>query len=313
MTLPAIVRKAAALCLLLASNAASTTILTLPAPGADERQLYKHLDAGAPALLSACGSAPDCQLLSSLPLASSTGEGMAPPPVNGRNYFTSSFAAGGIDMFRSRTGQQFMTYPDEPIFPNDAIDDDGSDEELEWKVKLRLLQAYTNMRTLVATDDISQGNARDAGKAGANAGNAAGSAVPDLGSLCVGRDGSFNITGASARSDCPTGSIYVSTKRGASMAEAEYAAYAQSVSFPGRGIASSHALQTADLRYTRNDPTLRQYRRCDDCDVDPASLSEPGPLQKLVRWMKHPVSLAVLALGLIATIVADAVGKSRRA
>lgn len=311
MILPAIARKAAALCLLMASNAASATILTLPTPSADERQLYSRAGADAPDLLSACGSATDCQLQSSLPVASSPGPGIA-PPANGRNYFTSSFAAGGIDMFRSRTGQQFMTYPDEPVFANDAIDDDGSDEELEWKVKLRLRQAYTNMRALVATDDIIQGNVRDSGRAAVNAGTGTGSVVPDLGNLCVGRDGSFN-TGASAKSDCPNGSIYVSSKRGVSMAEAEYAAYAQSVSFSAKNIASSNALQTADLRYARNDPALRQFRRCDDCDADLASLSEPGPLQKLVRWMKHPVSLALLALGLIATVVADAVGKSRRA
>lgn len=315
MKTPAIVRVVAALCLLLASNAASTTVLTITMPDGYTLQ-------------STCASDPGCQLQAGLPAAFSPGHiaDQAFMPVSSHDFSNapSSFAAGGTedDVFLSLTGSQPTTSPNVPAERNDAAGEVTDDQALLRKFSLGLRRTYTSIHALVALPDHYQGNAREVGNtvsgqcheggaAGANAECAAGGFAPVMSSLCVASDGSYNSIGAASQAACPAGSIYVGHKRGAGTAE--YAAYVQSLRNFAKDAASRYSLQSVDERYFHNEAIPRQYRRCSECDVDQTHAQEPGLLLQAMKWLREPSSMLLLGLGLVAVLVGDAVVRGRRA
>jgi len=315
MKLPAIIRKAAALCLLLAGNATSATVLTFTMPSGYTLDVQ-----------STCASDPGCQLQAGPPMALSPGliadqahQALMPASANDISHFTSPLAAAGAedDVFLSLIGNQPA---DRQADRNDGAGEVSDDLALMRKLSQGLRQTYTNIHALVALPDNYQAGARDAGAAvsgqcreggtaGANAGCAAGAFAPVVSSLCVASDGSYNTIGAASQAACPPGSVYVGSKRGAGTAE--YAAYAQSLKNFAKDAASRYSMPSFDERYTRNDAGPTQYRRCTDCDLD-QNQAEPGLLTQVMQWLREPSSMLMLVLGLAAVLGADAAIRGRR-
>lgn len=313
MKLPAIVRNITALCLLLASTAQNATVLTIPTSNPGEHQLLNNPNAQPLDSQAVCTSAPGCQFAAGQ-IAS---RGIEPTSANGMSDVTAFISASRTEAPQPPAGSQSATYSHVPDYVLQAADELTSDEDLKWKVKLRLLQAYTGIHSLASLIDTDQGSTRDAGNnisaqyheisaAGTNAGYASGGFASNSTSLCVAGDGSYNTIGASTQKACPAGSIYVSAQRSASMAE--YTAYAQSLNYSGRG-AAHNALRSLDLHQTRNAPAPGQLKRCSTCDLDQSGDPEANLQMRILRWMKEPTSILLMVVLLLGVLVANAVNK----
>lgn len=329
MRLPAIGHKVAALCLLLANSAVNAAVLTLPSPPPQERPLADNNNVQVLDLPSPCASDPRCQLQAIQPAEPLTGpaaeQPIAPAPTFDMSQFGSSFAAGGTGdtAFQTLSGAPLKAYPGISSFGNaggGALDDSPT---LAWQFSQGVMQTVTNVRSLMALPEDWQDNAlhadiamsgscQDAGMARIRPECAVGGFEPVTRSLCVARDGSFNTIGASAQRDCPAGSVYVSNKRGA--VSAEYAAYAQSLSSFVKDATNFHRLQSSDGRFPREEGPARQAWRGNGSDsyASPGGEQEPGLLRKLMGWLKDPIVIALLGLGLVGILVADAVVRARR-
>lgn len=311
MKLPSVVRKNFALCLLLASNAASAAVLTLPTPNAP-----------SPDLQSSCGSDPGCQPLAGVPVTSPPGQiadqRMVLTSANGLSNFTSPFAGDSTldDAFPSPTGNQSTAFPSAPTSGNDATDEFSRDQASMRKMNRRLLQSYQSMPALGSPLDTNQGN-RDAGAPvsgqcdEANGGCAARDFLPLLTSLCEASDGVHHTFGLSSQSDCPADIMHVSNY--ISTSKAELTAYLHSVGNFAKDAVDANQLQSADVRYFSNHAAPKQTWRCSECNVDQTREPEPGWLRQMLMRLKDPVSLLLLTLAVIALLTVDAVVKARRA
>lgn len=327
MRLPAIGHKVAALCLLLASSAMNAAVLTLPAPATQGRPLADNNNAQALDLPSSCLSDPHCQVQSSQPVEPAPGpaaeQAIAPAPTIDISHFTPSFAAGssGDAAFQTLSGAPLKAYPAISAFGGAANGGLADETAFSWQFSQGLMQTVTSMRNLLALQDdmpgdglhadfAMSGRCQDAGMAAIHPECAIGGFEPVTRSLCVASDGSYNTIGASGQRDCPAGSIYVSNKRGA--ATAEYAAYAQSLSSFVKDATNFHRLQSADVRFPRQEGLARQSWRGGDSSVNPGGEPEPGLLRKIMGWLKDPIVIVLLGLGMVGVLVTDAVIRARR-
>ncbi|GAB2863431.1 hypothetical protein GCM10027277_35120 [Pseudoduganella ginsengisoli] len=324
MKLPAIVRKITVLFLLVASQTASATVVTLVAPSASERQVQNNR-ANAADSQPGCTSDGGCQLLAGATAVPAPSQLAAPANEaaagNDISYFTSTFAAVRTDSVLSSPGSQPGPSYSVPTHAIEAADQYASDEELKWKVKLKMLQAYSSVRALVSQFDTDQGSAREAASIASapyqqisapnnGAGYGSGAVDRDFNSLCVAKDGSYNTVGASNQRSCPEGSVYVSTNRSAAMAE--YVTYSQSLNSSPKNMASPYAMHSADSRAPRSDPAPQQYRRCSDCDFDLDPGAEPGMISRFIKWLKEPSSvMLLLGIAVVIAVISDALTKAR--
>lgn len=321
MKLPAIVQTLTVLCLLLASSAASATVVTLSASSAAERQSLSSNPANPQ---SACPSASGCQPQAGPPAASpaspAAGHGTEPAP-NDVRYFTSSLATDRTDASLSPADSPPAAASYVPAHVIDAADQFTSDEELKWKVKLKMLQAYSGVRALASLLEPDQDTTQGAGTIGAaqlhdittgapGAGYAGGAIDQGMNSVCVARDGSYNTIGAANQKSCPEGSIFVSTNRNAGMEE--YVAYSQSLNNTAKGAATPFSLHMADLRSPHNAPAARQFKRCNECEFEPGGILDPGLMLRMLKWIKEPGSmLMLLAAAVFVGLISGALARAR--
>lgn len=310
MTLPTIIQKAAALCLLLGSTAANATVLTFTMPTG------YSLDSQPGCMLDAA-----CLFQAGLPAALSLGllsdQALMPAPANDLSHITSHFAANDAedDVFLSLARKPAKTSPDTPADRHGSTTEGDDDLALMKKLSQGLRQTYSSIHALVALPDDYQGHARDAGNPpsvechdGVNVGCDAGAFDPVMASLCA--SGNGNAVGATSKAACPTGSVYVGNMRGAGTAE--YADYAQLLRNFAKDTASHYSLTSFDGHAPRNDASARQSRHCGDCDPELSHEYKPGMLRKVLLWLRDPLSILLLGLGLVAALCADALLRARR-
>lgn len=314
MKLPAIVRNITALCLLLVSSVQNASVLTIPTSNPGERQVLPPPNAHPLDAQAACASASGCQP----PTGQIPSQAIDPTSANGMSDLSAPIAAVRAEASLPPAGSQTATYSHVPAYVLQAADEFTSDEDVKWKVKLRMLQAYTGIHSLASLIDTDQGNARDAGNnlsaqyqeisaVGANAGYATGGLAPNSSSVCVASDGSYNTIGAATQKACPPGSIFVSAQRSASMAE--YTAYAQSLNYSAKGAASHNVLRSLDSHQTSNAPAPEQLKRCSTCDFNLNGESEADLQARILRWMKEPTSILLMVVLLFGVLIANAVSK----
>ncbi|MBY0241239.1 MAG: hypothetical protein K2X55_18175 [Burkholderiaceae bacterium] len=306
MKLPTIVQKTAALCLLLGSTVANATVLTFAMPHG------YSLESQHGCLVDAA-----CLLQTDQPIAPALGQladqALMPVSANDLSYINSRFSTNGMgeDVFLSLARIPTKTAAG-------ASTDDDSDELMLMKKLIRgLRQTYASINAMVALPDNSQGNGRDANDTlaalcneGISIGCDTGAFAPVLNNVCVGSDGSYNSFGAASQAACPAGSVHVRYQRGTG--KAEYAAYAQSLKNFAKETTISYSMPSFEGRSPRNEASTKRHRYCDDCNLEQPQESEPGLLRKMLNWLKDPLALILLGIGLVAVLCADTLLRARR-